>query len=303
MGAERIAVVGAGLMGHGIAQVFAVAGHPVAVHDPQSDVLASVPERVRRNLRGVDEDPAAADRIALHGALDSAVADADWVFEAAPERLELKQALFAALEAAAPADAVLATNTSVMPVGRIGAEVASAERVVGTHWWNPPHLVPLVEVVRAERTAPEVAERTIALLAAAGKEPVLVARDVPGFVGNRLQHALWREAISLVEHGVCDAETVDRVVKASFGRRLGVMGPLEAADYVGLDLTLAIHEQVLPDLDRTPGPSPLLRELVARGDLGMASGRGLQEWAPGARDRMRDRLTAALRPAAQGPVA
>lgn len=292
---ERIAVIGAGLMGHGIAQVLAAAGHPVAVHDPQPAVLASVPNRIRANLEGLGQDAGALERIVLHRELAAAVADAEWVFEAAPERLELKTALFAQLEAAAPRDAILATNTSVMPVGKIAADVDRPGRVVGTHWWNPPYLVPLVEVVQAERTDPDVAQRTLALLTAAGKQPVLVARDVPGFIGNRLQHALWREAISLVEHGVCDAATVDQVVKTSFGRRLGVMGPLETADYVGLDLTLDIHEQVLHDLDRTPGPSPLLRALVARGDLGMKTGKGLQEWTPEDPARMRARLLEVLK--------
>ncbi len=301
MGAERIAVIGAGLMGHGIAQVFALAGHPVAVHDPSPEVLGSVPARVGANLEALGQDPGALERLRLHPTLAAAVEGADWVFEAAPERLALKQELFAQLEACAPAAAVLATNTSVMPVGEISARVGRPERVVGTHWWNPPHLVPLVEVVRAERTDPAVAERTLALLAAAGKEPVLVAKDVPGFVGNRLQHALWREAFALVADGVCDAATVDRVIKASFGRRLAVMGPMETADYIGLDLTLEIHEQILHDLDRTPGPSEHLRELVARGELGMKTGRGFQAWGPEAPAEMRDRLLRALAPASAEP--
>lgn len=294
--AERIAVIGAGLMGHGIAQVWARAGHAVTVYDPQPEALASVPARVRANLEDLGQDVAAVERIALHADLATAVAGADWVFEAAPDRLELKQAIFARLEEAAPAGAVLATNTSVMPVGEISARVASAHRVVGTHWWNPPYLVPLVEVVQVQRTDPEVAHRTIALLERVGKEPVMVSRDVPGFIGNRLQHALWREAFALVAEGVCDAATIDRVVKASFGRRLGVMGPMETADYVGLDLTLDIHEHVLHDLDRTPGPSPLLRELVARGDLGMKTGAGFQQWTPEDPARMREQLMQVLKP-------
>jgi len=124
----------------------------------------------------------------------------------------------------------------------------------------------------------------------AGKDPVHVERDVPGFAGNRLQHALWREAIALVANGVCDADTVDRAVKGSFGRRLSVMGPLETAEYVGLDLTLDIHEQVLPELDHTPGPSPMLLELVERGDLGMKTGRGSREWPEDAIPRWREEL-------------
>jgi 3-hydroxybutyryl-CoA dehydrogenase len=149
---------------------------------------------------------------------------------------------------------------------------------LGTHWWNPPYLVPLVEVIKTSKTLALVADSMTALLRAAGKTPVTVEKDVPGFVGNRLQHALWREAISLVASGVCDARTVDTVVKASFGRRLAVLGPLENADLIGTDLTLAIHQTVLPDLDCTPGPSPYLQELVNAGKLGMKCGDGFQHW-------------------------
>jgi 3-hydroxybutyryl-CoA dehydrogenase len=277
----RVAVLGGGLMGHGIAQVFVAGGHDVRVHDPDAGVLASVPDRVAANLTALGRSPGPAERIGLCDTVADAVVDAEWVFEAAPERIEVKRAVFAELESCAPADAVLATNTSVIPVGRIAAGLSSAGRVVGTHWWNPPYLVPLVEVVEAERTEPDVVARTIALLTSVGKEAVHVRRDVPGFVGNRLQHALWREAFALVADGVCDADTVDRVVKASFGRRLAVMGPIETADYVGLDLTLDIHEQIIGDLDRTPGPSPHLRELVEQGHLGMKTGQGFRRWSPG----------------------
>ncbi len=132
-------------------------------------------------------------------------------------------------------------------------DLSRRERAVGTHWWNPPFLVPLVEVIGTQWTSPQVIATTMALHAAAGKTPAHVKKDVPGFIGNRLQHALWREAISLVEHGICDAKTVDDVVKASFGRRLAVLGPIENADQVGTDLTLAIHDVVLPAIENRPG--------------------------------------------------
>jgi 3-hydroxybutyryl-CoA dehydrogenase len=287
---QRVAVLGGGLMGHGIAQVFAAGGHDVRVHDPDAAVLASVPERVAANLTTLGRSPGPAERIGLCTTLADAVAEAEWVFEAAPERIEVKRAVFAELEACAPAGAVLATNTSVIPVGRIAAGLSTAGRVVGTHWWNPPYLVPLVEVVEAESTERDVIARTIALLTSVGKEAVHVRRDVPGSVGNRLQHALWREAFALVADGVCDADTVDRVVKASFGRRLAVMGPIETADYVGLDLTLDIHEQIISDLDRTPGPSPRLRELVEQGHLGMKTGQGFRRWSAESQAETRETL-------------
>ncbi|HZC99749.1 MAG TPA: 3-hydroxyacyl-CoA dehydrogenase family protein [Actinomycetes bacterium] len=290
MSGERVTVVGAGLMGHGIAQVFAEADRHVAVWDPDPVARTSVAARVSANLRATGRARHALDRIQVRGSLEEAVGDAEVVIEAAPEDLPLKQELFERLDQLAPAGAMLATNTSVMSVGEIGARARRRERVLGTHWWNPPYLIPLVEVVQAEATAEDVVRRMIGLLAEVGKTPVHVRRDVPGFVGNRLQHALWREAVAIVAAGVCDAETVDTVVKQSFGRRLGALGPLENADLVGLDLTLAIHEYVLPHLDRTPGPSPLLRGKVARGELGMKTGQGFRTWPPGAAEAVRDRL-------------
>ena len=290
MRGDRVAVVGAGLMGHGIAQVFAEAGWPVAAWDPNPEVRASVPDRVRANLRSLGMPLGAADRIAVPDTLERAVDGAGLVIEAAPEDLATKQRLFERLgELTGPAT-VLATNTSVMSVGRISERARHRQRALGTHWWNPPYLIPLVEVVQAEATDPEVVERTMALLAEVGKTPVHVRRDVPGFVGNRLQHALWREAFSLVEQDICDAETVDVVVRASFGRRLGVLGPMENADLVGLDLTLAIHQYLLPHLDRTPGPAAILRDKVARGELGMRTGKGFRTWGEGEPAAVRERL-------------
>jgi 3-hydroxybutyryl-CoA dehydrogenase len=274
----RIAVIGAGLMGHGIAQVFARAGHGVRVYDTSAAMLATLQQRIRRNLLDLGQDPGATDRVSGHADLAETLAGAAFVFEAGPENLSLKQRIFADIETAAPPEAILASNTSVIPITQIMQLLRVPGRALGTHWWNPPYLVPLVEVIRTPATSTASVESMTALLNGAGKTPVTVEKDVPGFVGNRLQHALWREAIALVQNGVCDAKTVDTVVKASFGRRLAVLGPLENADLVGTDLTLAIHETVLPDLDRTPGALPLLRQLVEDGKLGMKSGEGFQHW-------------------------
>jgi 3-hydroxybutyryl-CoA dehydrogenase len=172
-------------------------------------------------------------------------------------------------------------------------------RALGTHWWNPPFLVPLVEVIGTEWTAPTAIDQTMKLHSAVGKTPVHVKKDVPGFVGNRLQHALWREAISLVEHGICDAETVDTVIKAAFGRRLAVLGPLENADLVGTDLTLAIHKTVLPAIDSTPGASPYLEKLVAGGKLGFKSGEGFRKWTPEQQAALRAKVMQHLKKARQ----
>jgi 3-hydroxybutyryl-CoA dehydrogenase len=277
---ERIAIIGAGLMGHGIAQVFAVAGHDVRVYDAHQAALDSLRERIAANLVQLGIEPGAELRVTGHADLGEAVAQADLVIEAAPERLELKRRIFADLVRLAPSEATLASNTSVIPIGEITAGLDTAERMLGTHWWNPPFLVPLVEVIGTAATDPQRIASVSALLTAVGKTPVHVKKDVAGFVGNRLQHALWREAIAIVAEGIADAETVDTVVKASFGRRLAVLGPIENADLVGTDLTLDIHNVVLKHLDRSPEPSPYLRQLVDAGRLGMKSGEGFRRWTP-----------------------
>jgi 3-hydroxybutyryl-CoA dehydrogenase len=278
MAKARIAVIGAGLMGHGIAQVFALHGHAVAIHDAAPASLANVKTRIEANLRDLGEDVSAAARVTPNASLAETVREADFVVEAALEDLAVKQKLFAEIEAAARPDAILSSNTSVIPITAIMGGLRERTRALGTHWWNPPYLVPLVEVIASEWTAQAAIDWTMTLHKAVGKTPVHVRKDVPGFIGNRLQHALWREAVSLVEHGVCDAATVDTVIKASFGRRLAVLGPLENADLVGTDLTLAIHNILLPHIENSAAPSPYLEHLVAAGKLGMKSGEGFRTW-------------------------
>jgi 3-hydroxybutyryl-CoA dehydrogenase len=293
----RIAVIGAGLMGHGIAQVFALGGHEVAIYDAAEASLKTVRDRIAANLRDIDADVTAYERVRPIGDLAEAVREADYVVEAAPEDLPLKQQLFAEIETHVRPDTVLASNTSVIPITEIMQGLRHRERALGTHWWNPPFLVPLVEVIGTEWTSPEAIDFTMKLHADAGKTPAHVKKDVPGFIGNRLQHALWREAISLVERGICDAETVDTVIKAAFGRRLAVLGPLENADMVGTDLTLAIHKTVLPDIESRPGPSPYLENLVAEGKLGFKSGEGFRTWTPEQQAELRGKVVRHLKAA------
>lgn len=276
---QTIAIVGAGLMGHGIAQVFALAGHPVRVFDAQQGALDTLRSRIAKNLADLDIPSGSEELVDGFADLAETVSGADVVIEAAPERLDLKRAIFGDLARLAPAQALLASNTSVIPIEQIAQGLPTAHRILGTHWWNPPFLVPLVEVVGTADTAPEAVTKMIGLLTSVGKTPVHVKKDVPGFVGNRLQHALWREAIAIVAEGIADAETVDTVVKASFGRRLAVLGPIENADLVGTDLTLDIHKVVLGHLNRSSEPSPYLAELVASGRLGMKSGEGFRSWS------------------------
>lgn len=287
---DTIAIVGAGLMGHGIAQVFALAGHPVRVYDADRPALDTLRSRIRANLLQLDLPAGPEERVDGFADLAEAVEGAAVVFEAVPERLDLKRAIFADLVRLSDPAARLASNTSVIPIGEIARGLPTAERILGTHWWNPPFLVPLVEVVGTADTAPAAISSVIALLSSVGKTPVHIVRDVPGFVGNRLQHALWREAIAIVAEGIADAETVDTVVKASFGRRLAVLGPLENADLVGTDLTLDIHSVVLGHLDRSPAPSPYLAGLVRDGRLGMKSGEGFRTWTAEQTQALRARV-------------
>jgi 3-hydroxybutyryl-CoA dehydrogenase len=284
-------------MGHGIAEVFALAGHDVTIYDAVAASLDSAKARISANLEDLGDDPSAVERVTPNADLASAVRDADYVVEAVLEDLPLKQKLFVEIERHARPDTILASNTSVIPITRIMEGLRDRSRALGTHWWNPPYLVPLVEVIGTQWTSQAAIDRTMALHKAAGKMPVHVKKDVPGFVGNRLQHALWREAISLVERGICDAETVDTVIKASFGRRLAVLGPLENADLVGTDLTLAIHQTVLADIEHRRGPSPYLEALVAQKKLGFKSGEGFRKWSGDAQAALRSKVLQHLKKA------
>ena len=296
---QQLAVVGAGLMGHGIALTFARAGQNVALYDPSAEMLETAPERISESLKllGVDDFEIAKTlkKIELFSSIEGAVYRAAYVFEAAPEKLDLKRRIFAEIEEHAPEDAVLASNTSVIQITSIMEELRNSKRALGTHWWNPPHMIPLVEVVKTEWTDPRHARSMYDLLADAGKTPVMVEKDVPGFIGNRLQHALWREAISLVEKGICTAEAVDDVVKSSFGRRLAVLGPLENADLVGVELTQDIHDQVLFDLETCQSPSPYLQQLRDAGREGMAAGAGFRKWGPDDLAKIKARVAEHLR--------
>jgi 3-hydroxybutyryl-CoA dehydrogenase len=290
MAKARIAVVGAGLMGHGIAQVFALAGHDVTITDAVTANLDTVKTRIAANLRDLGDDARAVERVTPVRDLAGAVRAADFVVEAVSEDLALKQKTFDEIESHVRDNTILATNTSVIPITKVVQGLRDRARALGTHWWNPPYLVPLVEVIGTQWTSQAAIDWTMKLHADAGKKPAHVKKDVPGFIGNRLQHALWREAISLVERGICDAETVDAVIKAAFGRRLAVLGPLENADLVGTDLTLAIHKTVLPDIDSRPGPSPYLEALVAKGKLGFKAGEGFRKWTPEQQAELRQKV-------------
>lgn len=295
---EQISIIGAGLMGHGIAQIFAVHGHTVWLVDSHEDVLISAKDRVRANLtnmvkQGIEFKIDIKDALNNINTTSDTVAachGSDYVFEAVFEDLELKQNIFTELDRICPPKTILCSNTSVMSITEIATMSQHRERIVGTHFWNPPYLIPLVEVIQAEDSAEWCTEAAYDLLQSVGKHPVHIHKDVPGFVGNRLQHALWREAFAIIDEGICDPATVDEVINYGFGLRLPILGPVETADMVGLDLTLAIHNYILKHLNADPTPSTTLQARVEAGELGFKTGEGFLEWSEAEKAASRERL-------------
>jgi len=285
---KNIGVLGAGLMGHGIAQLLAVGGCRVKLFDQAPQMLDTAFQRMADNLKvflglGMitqDQIDQALTRITLAEDMADLCRDQDMVIEAVSENLEIKRKVFATLESLTTPQCILASNTSAISIGKIARDLARPGRVLGAHFWNPPHVVPCVEVIRGPQTEDAVMEAVFALLRRVGKRPVRVQKDVPGFVGNRMQHALWREAIALVEEGIASAEDVDEVVRYSFGLRLAFLGPLATADLAGLDLTYEVHKDLFPHLDRSVEPSPLLTQKIEQGELGAKSGQGFHTWTP-----------------------
>jgi len=286
---NNVAVIGAGTMGHGIAQVFALAGLQVALADSDAQVLGKAIQRIQANLETclehscANRDRAATvpARITLASNLVDAASQADFIVEAVFEDLDVKREVLRQLEEHCPAHAVITSTTSSFCVRDMAVALGHPERFLVTHFWNPPYIIPVVEVVPGDRTSAEAVKTTITLLEAVGKYPALVKKDVPGFVGNRLQHALRREAIAIVAQGIADPEDVDLISRLSFGLRLPVVGPLETVDLGGLDLTLAIQTYLLPELERSTEPLQLIRDKVTRGELGAKAGKGFYDWPPG----------------------
>jgi 3-hydroxybutyryl-CoA dehydrogenase len=230
----RIAVIGAGLMGHGIAQVFALAGHDVTITDSHKPSLDTAKARIAANLRELGDDESAVERVRPAADLADCVRDADYVVEAVLEDMPLKQRLFGDIERHVRADTILASNTSVMPITQIMQGLRERSRALGTHWWNPPFLVPLVEVIGTQWTSQHAINFTMALHAA-GKQPGACQEGRAWIHRQPVAARALARGVSLVERGICDAATVDTVIKACFGRRLAVLGPLENADMVGTD--------------------------------------------------------------------
>lgn len=298
---KLIAVVGAGLMGTNIALDFALAGYPVRITDAQAEQCGRSAETAAANLRLLDQHGALAEpvdvvlsRIHGGGSLAAAVDGADLVIEAVSEILELKRALFRQIGQYAASDAVLASNTSSFSPSLLADATGRPERFLVAHYWNPAHLIPLVELVPSPETDPEVLDALCALYRTLGKKPVVVRKEALGFIGNRLQFALLREALSLVESGVATPEDIDTVVRSSFGRRLPVTGVFHTADLAGLDVLLAICGVLFPDLAANQAPGPSMSGLVEAGRLGAKTDAGWFSYGPGEADALRATLAEEL---------
>ena len=286
-------------MGADIALLFAAGGWQVDVVEPSEAVRGGLAQRFARGLAQLQAPSGSLERLAVHGALEAvAWQDVAIAVECIPEKLEPKRALFARLEALAPPDAVLASNSSAFPIGEIGRGLASQERMAGLHFFLPAHLVPLVEVIRGERTRAGLPEELGELMRALGKVPVQVRKDIPGFLANRLQHALAREAYALIDAGVATPQDIDDAVRFGFGFRFLAAGPCLQRDHAGIDVHAAAAATMYPTLAANAEPSATLTGMVARGELGMKSGKGFYDWDPESiaaeKARYEARLLAAL---------
>jgi 3-hydroxybutyryl-CoA dehydrogenase len=283
---RRVAVLGLGTMGHGIAQTFALAGCDVACYDESASTRASLIERVRENLAAFvaaelvepEQVGSTLARLRLADTEDEAVADVQFLTEAIPEDLAVKQVLFVRLERSVAPETILASNSSSFPISQSGRLLQRPERALVTHWFNPPHLTPVVEVVPGPPTSDSVVQTTMQLLARIGKLPIHVRRELPGFLVNRVQVAIQREVWDLVDRGVATPEEIDAAIRGTIGFRFAVMGPLEIHDFAGLDIQLATYRNLVGEIRSDTSPPGVLDGLVAAGHLGIKSGRGFYDY-------------------------
>ena len=308
-GAQRALIIGGGTMGAGVAVVFLAGGWQVDVVSPTAATRDSLPQRVAQAMGklGKPFDPGA---LAVH----ADYAKLPWagmtiVVENVIEDLALKRSVFAELVQLSAPHTILSSNSSSFPISEIGTGLATQERMLGLHFFMPAFMVPLVEVIRGQATDPALAERVGEWMWALGKRPVQVKRDIPGFLGNRMQHALIREALNLLQSGVASADDIDAAIRYSFGFRLAAAGPLLQREHAGWDMSLAVAKSLYPDLSNMQAPPPVIEQMVKAGHYGMKSGQGLRTWDAESIARERERYDKALktvlqvfeREAAEGP--
>lgn len=298
----HIAVIGAGLMGHGIAQEFATAGYTVHLHDITDEKLATAQAQIEENLHLLAENgiitaeniASTLQRIQTTTDLVEVAENADFVVEAVTENLPLKQQIFSELDAICQPHTILASNTTALMPSQIGAKAQRRDKILNTHYFNPPYLIPLVELIPSPETSADTVSVTKELLMHVGKTPAVLEKEALGFVGPRLQAALIREAIFIVEQGIASAETIDLVVRNSFGRRLSAAGPFEVFELAGWDLVLAAFEELYRELNSSTEINPLLRDMVEAGKVGVKYREGFYKWNDENLQALRDRMNRAL---------
>lgn len=285
---KNITIVGgSGMMGVGIAQIFAAGGRNVTIKTRNvakctavEDMSGQLDMFIKEGLLKEEQKPAILDRINITADAIEAYQNADLIFESVPEVMEVKHATFIEMEKYARPDCIFASGTSVKSITEIAEVVEKKDRVIGMHFWNPAVLIPLVEVIRTEDTDEAVFQASFDMLEDCGKAPAKCMKDVPGFLANRLQHALWREAFYMLDAGIADPKTIDDCIKNSFGFRVPQLAPFENADMVSTELSLNIHKYMFEHLYSGTEPSSKLKELVEEGKSGFSTGEGFQTWTP-----------------------
>jgi 3-hydroxyacyl-CoA dehydrogenase len=285
---KKVAVVGAGTMGPGMAATFARHGFETTLFDVKPEQLEKARGTVdfvytiltNGEFMTAGEADAGRGRITYSGDLREAVAGADFVVETVPEKKEIKQQVYQQIEEHVADDVIIATNTSGIPITEIAEVTRVPGRVVGMHWSNPPHLIPVIEVIRGKETTDETAQATVAIVETIGMVPAMVDKDIAGFVENRILYAIMREALHLLDEGVASAEAIDTITKWGIGYKLAVIGPLELLDVAGLDIYTSVASYLNKDLNASPGISSTVTSKVAEGKLGMKTQGGLFEYTP-----------------------
>jgi 3-hydroxyacyl-CoA dehydrogenase len=283
---NNVAVIGTGTMGPGIAQIFSQSGLKVILHDIKAEQLEKATKTIQTNLKTFVESgsltskeaEATLQRITSTSNLEEAARISDFVLEAVPEVLDIKKSIFKELDRLCPAEVILATNTSGLSITEIAKATQFPSRVVGMHWWNPPIVIPAIEVIRGELTSEEALSITKELVSKIKKIPVIVKKDIPGFLGNRMQYALMREAIAMLNEGVASAEDIDMMIKAGIGFKFPVMGPLETIDMAGLDIFYRVSQYLYGKLDQSPSPPAIVKEKVEKNELGLKTGKGFYDY-------------------------
>ena len=306
---KTVAVIGAGLIGHSVAQEFALAGYEVNLNSRSDESLRRGMARIQETLQGLTEigvvtgeqaEPVPS-RIHPNVDLEKTVADADMVIENVYEDLELKRRIFKEIDRWSPQRAILVSGTSTLSLSELASATRRPDKVVLANYANPPHLVPSVEVLRNEATSDETVATLCDLLTRVGKRPVVIQQEVPGFVANRLQMALTREALSLVQRGIVSPQDVDTIIKNGIGRRWAVAGVFEVWELAGWDLISEMASWLYADLDASLEVPQLLQEKIESGDLGVKTGKGFYDWTPESAEALRQRIAHALIEIAKWP--